>query len=286
LWLAASLSRQDCELACDEAVLQNRSEEERIDYGRILLAFASSDMKGMWGKLQCSTSISGGKKQLKERILFLTLRQEKSRNAAVPVLLALLASLVTFTGSLNVRAMEEKAGMSEQSLTNDSADGGTFDGSAVYAPDDISGIPMAEGFSPENTEQSSEGIPDGRIIADLNFDGYEDFALPAGEGAEESYYCYLWNPRKGRFEQNGMMPGVWADEEAELLVNRKTDEEGPCVTRYYRFDQEGSFQNRRQTMDSRIRNRRKSWMKHCSSRRARRFRRIFPRGRSLNNLLP
>lgn len=40
VWLAASLSRRDCELACDEGVTAALGQAERLDYGRWLLALA------------------------------------------------------------------------------------------------------------------------------------------------------------------------------------------------------------------------------------------------------
>ncbi|MEI3363004.1 MAG: M56 family metallopeptidase [Oscillospiraceae bacterium] len=38
VWAAAAASKTDCELACDEAVLARLNAEERIAYGRTLLA--------------------------------------------------------------------------------------------------------------------------------------------------------------------------------------------------------------------------------------------------------
>lgn len=41
VWLAAILSRQDCELACDEGVIKNIGDEQRILYGDMLLSMVA-----------------------------------------------------------------------------------------------------------------------------------------------------------------------------------------------------------------------------------------------------
>ena len=67
VWLSAYLSRQDCELACDEAVVRHMVGQERKRYGELLLglvAIKSSPAEC----LSLGTAMSGSAKQLKQRL--------------------------------------------------------------------------------------------------------------------------------------------------------------------------------------------------------------------------
>lgn len=67
VWLAAYLSRQDCELACDEAVVRRMDGQERKSYGELLLQFAP--VKGSPADcFSVTTAMSGGAKNLKQRL--------------------------------------------------------------------------------------------------------------------------------------------------------------------------------------------------------------------------
>ena len=67
VWLAAYLSRQDCELACDEAVIRSMDGQERKSYGELLLQFAP--VKGSPADcFSVTTAMSGGAKNLKQRL--------------------------------------------------------------------------------------------------------------------------------------------------------------------------------------------------------------------------
>lgn len=101
VWIAAELSRQDCELACDEKALQLLDEEDRIDYGRTLLDF-SVQSDALPGGLQLSTAVAGGKKQLKERLMMIVSHPHRPAGAlALALALVLLVSASTFTGKVN-----------------------------------------------------------------------------------------------------------------------------------------------------------------------------------------
>ncbi|HBA50581.1 MAG TPA: hypothetical protein DCZ91_22850 [Lachnospiraceae bacterium] len=82
VWLAACLSGKDCELACDEGTLNRLGEEQRESYGRTLieLACAASGKKRI---LQFVRELSGGKKELKERIAFIASGRRKKSVLAV-----------------------------------------------------------------------------------------------------------------------------------------------------------------------------------------------------------
>lgn len=67
VWKAASASRQDGELACDQLALSYLGESERTAYGRTLLALLTARPRPA-DLLRCATTMSGGGKQVKERL--------------------------------------------------------------------------------------------------------------------------------------------------------------------------------------------------------------------------
>lgn len=117
VWIAACLSRQDCELACDEETLRQLGEEERVGYGRSLLAFSVQESV-TFGGLQLSTTIAGGKKQLKERLLKITAQKKKNKSALISaVVLAVMALLATFTDGKG--GQEKVLAYDDEMLVND-----------------------------------------------------------------------------------------------------------------------------------------------------------------------
>lgn len=99
VWWAASLSRRDGELACDEGVLRRLGEEERIPYGKTLVSMVAE--AGRADKLlQTATTMKATKKQMKERIQMIA-NQPKKLIAALICLLLLVSVTVgcTFTGA-------------------------------------------------------------------------------------------------------------------------------------------------------------------------------------------
>ncbi len=97
VWLAAHVSRLDCELACDEGVLARLGADERIPYGETLLALVPLRRGGV--SLVSATTMTSGKRQMKDRIRRIAegKRPLVIAMAAVLVLAAVLCA-VTFTG--------------------------------------------------------------------------------------------------------------------------------------------------------------------------------------------
>ena len=89
VWVAVRYMKQDCELACDEAVLQMLHEEaQRKEYGYTLLALAGrQNHKAV--DLTITTSMSSGAKRLKERIGMISRQKKISGMVSVLVLLIL-----------------------------------------------------------------------------------------------------------------------------------------------------------------------------------------------------
>lgn len=117
VWLAAHLSRRDCELSCDEGAVKLLGEERRADYGRTLVGLvtrktAPADL------LRCATTMTGGKSALKERIALLVKRPRTTAAMACIVAAAcVLFSVCTFTG-----AAKEETDDAAESPPADAAD--------------------------------------------------------------------------------------------------------------------------------------------------------------------
>ena len=99
VWLAAVLSREDGELACDEGTLRALGADERTAYGKTLLALVPVCDKPQ-NPLLGATTMTSGKRSLKERITRIAEnRQAKAAAVFAVVALAALLCAVSFTGA-------------------------------------------------------------------------------------------------------------------------------------------------------------------------------------------
>ncbi|ROR28267.1 beta-lactamase regulating signal transducer with metallopeptidase domain [Mobilisporobacter senegalensis] len=99
VWLAAYLSKRDCELACDEAAIEILGNEQRIQYGRTILSLVtnkatSSDL------IKTAITMTADKRALKERIKMIADQPKMLKTTLAGLMLVLLAVIaVTFTSS-------------------------------------------------------------------------------------------------------------------------------------------------------------------------------------------
>ncbi len=114
VWVAAALSRRDCELACDESVVRKLGEKERIAYGKTLV-----DMMAIRREprdLLCTaTTMTSGKRGAIERIKLIAKRQKNILWAVIATVI--ISSVVvgcTFTGK-NTAEPDEFADLRELS---------------------------------------------------------------------------------------------------------------------------------------------------------------------------
>lgn len=215
VWLAAYLSRQDCELACDEETLEILGEKERIPYGRALLEF-SVQSSMLVGDFRLSTTISGGKKQLKERLLVIAQRPEKYAVAVVMVIfLEIFLLLATFTGRKDTPGLEQEGFLNNGSMWGDGVIGvgldftandglggnpgsGTENGvgnSGSDAGNRVNGGATGNGSINSNSNSLGENQPGmeyytEEIPVNLN-DGEEYILRIGGETAAESGECRI-----------------------------------------------------------------------------------------------
>ncbi len=68
VWVAAYVSKQDCELACDEKALKLLGEEERISYGKTLIGLIQITTKPK-DYFSMTTTMTGSGKNIKKRVM-------------------------------------------------------------------------------------------------------------------------------------------------------------------------------------------------------------------------
>ena len=106
VWWAAILSRNDSELACDEATVKMLGENERAEYGRTLIEMTCRKRPDI---LLTATTMTGGKGSLRERIAMLAKKPKTAAAALVAVILIVAAAAgCTFTGAGKDIAEEPK----------------------------------------------------------------------------------------------------------------------------------------------------------------------------------
>ncbi|MBR2895291.1 MAG: M56 family metallopeptidase, partial [Oscillospiraceae bacterium] len=97
VWCAAILSRNDAELACDEATIQRLGEDERAAYGRTLIGLTCEKHTAL---LNTATTMTGSGESIKERITLIARKPQMAVYTLVAVvLIAVIAVGCTFTGA-------------------------------------------------------------------------------------------------------------------------------------------------------------------------------------------
>jgi hypothetical protein len=115
VWVAAHLSKQDCELACDEAALRLLDENERLDYGRTLLGLVTvkGDPKHYFSM---ATTMISGKRDLKQRILAISKKPRVMISVCVLVVFAVVFGFIATSTAKNERT---SAGETEDTQTEE-----------------------------------------------------------------------------------------------------------------------------------------------------------------------
>lgn len=98
VWLAASASIRDGELACDAGTLKLIGRKNRIKYGKALVGIAEGTRRipSGFSILRCSTGASGGGRGMKKRLQMI-IKQPRTKKTALPILLLLCALIVGCT---------------------------------------------------------------------------------------------------------------------------------------------------------------------------------------------
>ncbi len=198
-WAAAYASRQDSELACDEAAVGMLGESERFAYGRTLLSLLENGDGGR----ECpgmAFLLNRGKKGAGERIGALTACGKRKGTATVLTFAAaLLLCGCAFTGAAQEKAAVPDAVVKDvDALNADSAD----DSDAAGQDNGVGGD--ADRSQREEADTVTAGKPEEK---------QEEESMP-GSAAEQA-----------AFEETRRSRGVMLEKEnSELIPNRKKDD--------------------------------------------------------------
>ena len=172
VWAAVRLSRQDGELACDEGVLRQMGEENRRIYGEALLILSTEHKPTLRSSLNLATSMSGTKKQLKERLSVLVTRPRMAAGTAVLVfLLALGLMACTFTG--RAEAHEEELIPEKADIVKATQRGGVEIGGGKESDDGQETGPEGEKESDDRQETGSEIVNIDPVEAAAIYDNWD-----------------------------------------------------------------------------------------------------------------
>ena len=206
VWIASAAAKSDCELACDEGTLARLGEGERIPYGQTLLSLIPVRRTG--NPMLAATTMTAGKKQLKDR--FTRIAQRPRQVAAAAVAVALLAGMVsacTFTGAkapdvilpdqetpqedavLRVLTGEELRFFNEEYFNGADSQkrfGSGTDGDHYYSIRNQFASPWFSYDKPENIDlgelfycEGTTQFSDEELKAVLGYSGSEDLPCPA-----------------------------------------------------------------------------------------------------------
>ena len=279
VWWAARLSKQDAELACDEATIAKLGEDERLEYGKTLIELTCKKRDDLF---ITATTMSSKKKNVRERITFIA---KKPKMAFFAVLIIVVVSAIaigcTFTKSkevslesLPVKMSEDKGSsfvngrekarysfpvkVSENrtltvALKSPEPEKEYFsvDEILVYEGDellqniDVSAIVPSEDCLYDGlfvNQGGKFGEPD---ILDVNFDGSEDYGLLCAETYPKNIpYCYFtWHPESNTFEYSFTLCSfgkLEVDYEKKQILETIYSTNGHTVSVYV-FSEDGSL---------------------------------------------
>ncbi len=119
VWVAAYLSKEDCEAACDQGAITTLGEEERIPYGKTLLhTLAQVNRPG--NLLRSATTMAGGKQQIRNRLERIVSKPKKALWAVLMLVVVLCISVgCTFTRASETDLPEQDT--ESQTTTEDQA---------------------------------------------------------------------------------------------------------------------------------------------------------------------
>lgn len=172
VWAAAYISKQDSELACDEAAIRMLGEKERISYGKTLIRLVSDDVQDLC-RIGIVSTMSGGEKGIKERISLIAKKPKYFVPAAVVVLAAAaVLAAVTFSGAgekdERLTASEDKQISEENKTSEDHLEGNSDTVLSMQDNDALNGEALAAGGDDKTIDSGEENMeePESELIND------------------------------------------------------------------------------------------------------------------------
>lgn len=241
VWLAAALSRRDCELSCDEGAIRLLGEGERTAYGRTLLSLVTTGSNPT-ELLRTATTMSSGARGLRERIALIAKKPQRAAGVLAAAL-AIVAVAVgcTFTGAQPQETPEPSPTGEIQSPSPSPTEPAEPDNSAVLVDDfsytgihrDVTYYPDAPADGSEFDESTARAYT--IVLAQPVTQGeggiwcverwYDDkgerhFVLPDTDLPAEEFYAQC----QEQADETGSTGSPWADLDINwVLLNFVTD---------------------------------------------------------------
>ena len=157
VWLAAALSRRDCELSCDEGAIKLLGEGERTAYGRTLLSLVTTGSNPA-ELLRTATTMSSGARGLRERIALIARKPKRAAGVLAAALVVVVVAVgCTFTGAQPQETPEPSPTGEIQSPSPSPTETGEPDNSAVLVDDfSYTGIHRDVTYYPDAPTDGSE----------------------------------------------------------------------------------------------------------------------------------
>ncbi len=226
VWIAVILSRRDSELACDDSTVRELGEECRTDYGKALIVWTAG--KPETGDfLCCATSLSSGKKSIKERITVLAKKPKMLMVSATAIaLIVVTAVVISFTGK------KEESDLAEIVPTRKPIEVGV---TGTQEEDAI--VTDTPGISANHSSDKEEALPSTyyEVIESTTVDNdYFSMTVPEELVGNVGYQVYFEHDAKGRrrmsitFVMDSLADtvgaGVWRDsaEEEERILEENS----------------------------------------------------------------
>lgn len=215
VWVAAHLSRCDCELACDESAVRALGEDQSIPYGQTLLSLIPVRRLSC-GLMQTATTMNGTKRQLANRLRRIVSHQGTAAGAFCVVAVALVAvSLLAFTGREEA-PQDPDTDASAVSLSSETDAELSLDGAQPVGPEVMELTPVEPFF------QQGEGSP--VLVSALLHPGSLEEQLTVGfyQDGDSVSAAVLWSsPASSDLQPRRFLtlPGEWdASEFSQLRV--------------------------------------------------------------------
>ena len=227
VWWAAVLSREDGEIACDEATITALGEELRSDYGRVLVDLTCRKRTDL---LQTATTMTGSAKGLKQRISMIVKQPKMAIYALICLILAASIAIgCTFTGGkkpakqtgddpVETTESTESTKPSENTESTKPTQNTTKPNTTEKLPDTIPGTPLTpdeltyftELFSDLRNENDEINWYNILLFCGWNLGETKGFAVPEdvnldtlfNNGFGDVSYESNWTPEESAFIQS------------------------------------------------------------------------------------
>ncbi len=148
VWWAAVLSRADGELACDESTIRCIGEENREEYGRVLVDLTCRKPGNV---LQTATMMTGSAKSIRERISLIVKKPKMAvYTLIVVILVAAVAAGCTFMGGESGKEPDVPPDVTQQTGVDDTEE--TESDTTQQTEEDVTEDTVPDTTSPEPTD--------------------------------------------------------------------------------------------------------------------------------------